>query len=681
MLPTAIRRLLQDAGCLLRRGRPGVMLLALVLASLAGAAPARAQGGDSAAMIVFDGSGSMWGKLGSERPSKLVAAREQLERSLTKVGPLPRLGLVTFGHRGGGCTDIELMQAPAQTDAARLLAPLERLNPRGRGPISQALRQAGQALADVKGPTSIILLADGADNCQQNVCQTAAQLKAAQPGLTIHLVALDMYEDDLEGATCIAKATGGKVIDASTLADLEKGLDDVVRTVASQAGLRPDRPAPPAAGAPAPKAVPKALAPDPPGLRLTAVLGPAKLAVSGPLAWRVTREGRSDEEPLFEADAVNPVVPLPAGRYVVEARSGAFSAKTTAEVGTDGRGKAELGFAAGEVIVKPVAIKGGDVLPDTYVSFAPADAESKPVPRPVVVSRDLTTSVLLAAGTYIVVAQRGLSRLEGAIKIDQGTTTIADLVMDSGDVAVTAAAREGGDLLDNVVFQLFEDDPDSPQGRREVLRSAGRRLDASLPAGLYYVIARHGQAEVRERVAVRAGQRTAKTLTLASGRLVLDARLPPALRSQPALADNVVYRIERLDGAQRQVFETSQPRPALDLAAGRYKVEARLGTSNARQGREIEVRPGVPQQVILEPAIGVLRLALLDSGGAALNDVFWEVRDRAGQTVATTTRAEPVLALAPGRYRVEAQHRQRTVRGEVEVRAGDSGRLDLSSQQ
>ena len=66
--------------------------------------------------------------------------------------------------------------------------------------------------------------------------------------------------------------------------------------------------------------------------------------------------------------------------------------------------------------------------------------------------------------------------------------------------------RPGGPPLADVVFQVFEDDPDAPQGRRELMRSAAARPSFSLPAGTYYVVARHGAAEARERL-TRASRR------------------------------------------------------------------------------------------------------------------------------------------------------------------------------
>ena len=70
--------------------RPCGLAAALLLMACAGV---RAQPGDAAAVvIVFDGSGSMWGPIEGTRQSKLVVAREGVRRALAKLAPQTRVG-------------------------------------------------------------------------------------------------------------------------------------------------------------------------------------------------------------------------------------------------------------------------------------------------------------------------------------------------------------------------------------------------------------------------------------------------------------------------------------------------------------------------------------------------------------------------------------------------------------
>ena len=64
-------------------------------------------------------------------------------------------GLASFGHRRGDCSDVEMLRAPEPLDAQRIVEPLERLNPRGRGPLTLALREAAKSLAAAAGKRSL----------------------------------------------------------------------------------------------------------------------------------------------------------------------------------------------------------------------------------------------------------------------------------------------------------------------------------------------------------------------------------------------------------------------------------------------------------------------------------------------------------------------------------------------
>ena len=82
-----------------------------------------------------------------------------------------------------------------------------------------------------------------------------------------------------------------------------------------------------------------------------------------------------------------------------------------------------------------------------------------------------------------------------------------------------------------------------------------------------------------------------------------------------------------------------------------------------------------------EPAAGTLKLRLLElNGGAALPDVAWEIRDRAGRVVWSGTETEARPLLLQGRYTIKAEARNRRVTRDVEVRAGEARPVDLTGQ-
>ena len=72
------------------------------------------------------------------------------------------------------------MRQPEPLDVGKVMAPLEQFNPRGRGPLTLALREAAKSLPRDAGPRTLLLIHDDADNCQPDLCAAAAELRAAE---------------------------------------------------------------------------------------------------------------------------------------------------------------------------------------------------------------------------------------------------------------------------------------------------------------------------------------------------------------------------------------------------------------------------------------------------------------------------------------------------------------------
>ena len=99
-------------------------------------------------IIVFDGSGSMWARLEGEKAAKFVTVRDGLKASLAKLKPETRIGLAAFGHRRqSDCTDVQVAVAPEplSTGTEKLNGVLDKFYPKGKGPLTAALKDAAKA--------------------------------------------------------------------------------------------------------------------------------------------------------------------------------------------------------------------------------------------------------------------------------------------------------------------------------------------------------------------------------------------------------------------------------------------------------------------------------------------------------------------------------------------------------
>ncbi len=111
---------------------------------------------------------------------------------------------------------------------------LDRLNPRGRGPLTHALREAAKAFPPGPGRRSVILVNDDIDNCQQNVCAAGEELRRA--GIVAHIVGLGLKPDDAARMACLPQVTGGRSYNARTPEQLNAFIEEALRFASTDAG-------------------------------------------------------------------------------------------------------------------------------------------------------------------------------------------------------------------------------------------------------------------------------------------------------------------------------------------------------------------------------------------------------------------------------------------------------------
>jgi hypothetical protein len=156
---------------------------------------------------------------------------------------------------------------------------------------------------------------------------------------------------------------------------------------------------------------------------------------------------------------------------------------------------------------------------------------TEPAPETVSLLRGLVSEITLAPGSYQVAVAVGPLRFERALQVKAGERVGIDPMLQLGELDLQVVGVAGGPPLDGAVTTIYEDDPDSPQGLREVTRTAGAvRPLLTLPAGSYVAVARLGAAEVRERFSLRSGERVQLTMALEIAQVGVTARVPGRFR-------------------------------------------------------------------------------------------------------------------------------------------------------
>jgi Ca-activated chloride channel homolog len=207
------------------------LLVGAILCLLAG--PAAAQ--DHATILVLDGSGSMWAELPEGR-SRIEVARDVLGDFLTSRDPEQPLGVIAYGHnRRGDCADIETIARVERQDPIKLGTRLRELMPRGKTPISDALRLAVSEIPPTAEEADIVLITDGLETCGGDVCAVAAELGLEGVPIRAHVVGFGLSEGDIRQIACIAEETGGMLLATQSGAELADALARTATPVTREA--------------------------------------------------------------------------------------------------------------------------------------------------------------------------------------------------------------------------------------------------------------------------------------------------------------------------------------------------------------------------------------------------------------------------------------------------------------
>lgn len=199
---------------MIRKGLAGIF--ACILTTAAAAAADRA-------IIVLDASGSMWGQIDG-RP-KLEIARETLGTVLSGMPGDLELGLMAYGHREkGNCADIELVVPPARGTVDAIVEAAGRMRFLGKTPLSEAVRQAAEALRYGEEKATVIVITDGIETCNADPCALAGELERSGVDFTAHVVGFGLSREEGRQVACLAENTGGRYIQARNASELSQAL-------------------------------------------------------------------------------------------------------------------------------------------------------------------------------------------------------------------------------------------------------------------------------------------------------------------------------------------------------------------------------------------------------------------------------------------------------------------------
>ena len=123
---------------------------------------------------------------------------------------------------------------PQPFDAELIQAAIAHIQPKGKTPLSDAVRFAAEALRFTEERATVVILGDGGENCGRDPCAVAEELEKTGVDLTVHAIAFDIA--DAEGSAqlqCFANATGGLFLPVADAPELLVALQTVQEEVES----------------------------------------------------------------------------------------------------------------------------------------------------------------------------------------------------------------------------------------------------------------------------------------------------------------------------------------------------------------------------------------------------------------------------------------------------------------
>lgn len=453
------------------------------------------------AIIVLDGSGSMWGQIDGK--PKLEIAREALRTVLQSVPKDLELGLMAYGHREkGSCTDIELIVPPSAGTAAAIANAANNMKFLGKTPLSAAVQQAADALRSTEEKATVILITDGLETCEADPCALGRSLEEKGVDFTAHVVGFGLTAEEGKKVACLAENTGGKYIQASDAAQLK---DALVATVVEKPAPKPE---------PVPASVEFNFQPD-----VVLAEGGPSLRRDGGNVWTIFRakaDGTRGEKVATKygnayKDKLEP------GDYVVEAKLGHATTEQKVTLTSDAVAKPVFVLNAGTLVINPVPSEGAE----------PSNAASVIVAYPGGKNPSTNygpTKVVVPAGEQKVTVRIGKGEVSETLSVAAGETVEKTLVAGIGRVITNAFYVEGMKVEDSGVKLEVVKAARKLDGKRDpVTNNYGPDSASDLPPGDYVLVASMGGASAEAPFTVKVGERVEVGAVLNAGVLAVEA--------------------------------------------------------------------------------------------------------------------------------------------------------------
>jgi Ca-activated chloride channel family protein len=175
-------------------------------------------------IFIYDASGSMWGQM--EGKTKMEIAANVLAGALGNLSENQKLGFVAYGHRKeGDCRDVEFMVNSDDGSKAEVIQAVNGIKPLGKTPLAFSASLVIDKLRNSKQKATIILITDGIESCDGDICELVKVSKSEGIDFKLHIIGFGLKEEDTRQLRCAAEAGEGSYFNAQNAESLSEILN------------------------------------------------------------------------------------------------------------------------------------------------------------------------------------------------------------------------------------------------------------------------------------------------------------------------------------------------------------------------------------------------------------------------------------------------------------------------
>ena len=475
-----------------------VLAITLTIGMFAGKALAQEEGGRF--MFVLDGSGSMWGQIDGR--SKIEIAKEVIGKLVATWQPQDEIGLVVYGHREkGSCEDIEVLREPGPLDAASFMAAVNGISPKGKTPMTAAVRLAAESLKYTEKKATVVLVSDGIETCGLDPCSVAAEMEKLGVALTVHTIGFGVDDEKAKPQLqCLAEETGGNYVTADNADELEIAITEVVEEGGGDDGGTTGG-----------------------GEEVSEFnfIGHVRMAEGVELAkpfdgvaWEFARRNADGSKGDWVRTEYGIDIKIKAdpGDYVLTVTNDATKVTLPVTIEADKTLTIEPSLEAGIVSFKGQYSEEAQLSGDGAWEIAQSNGTW------VATKYGSEAAFLLSAGGYLAKLSLGNASVQQPITVVAGQTQNVVLSLSAGTLAVSGVFAEGGpDVSKDLTVEISEAARDISGQRKWVATKYDALSVFQLPAGKYAAKLTVGFASAEQEAEVKAGQQVQIRVNLNAG--------------------------------------------------------------------------------------------------------------------------------------------------------------------